>query len=556
MSADVSNGGRGLDRAAILKISGLAMALGVGTWLLAPLLLPVRVPADFPKMPDLGALNKSTQELIRRTDADARRAPASAEAVGRLGMVYHANMLFDQAEAAYRIAARLAPGDGEWAYAQALLKEETGAEKEQLSFLARTIELKPGYVPALMKLADAAFKADKLDEAERRYAEAAAAPGSDAALQAAFGIGRVSARRKDWNKVIETIGPQANAWPHAAPLYELLRQAYEALGQKDRAEQARQTAGWAGWKTMPPIEDPFNEKLIGVCYSSTRLLKQAGLLSRTGHPDRAIEIARRAAQAEPGDADVRDYLARTLITFFGDKPEAIDEAMTNLGECLRLRPSDPIPLGGFADDFFKSPKPPAAVERLRSLLRTRSDIPGVHFFLGQAADALGETDQAAAEYRAALKENPKDSGSYNKLGLIAESSGKNDEAAALFRKAIELNPMNTTARLNLAIELMQRGSYNQGLAQLDELLRIDPHDAAAHSLMGFAFLSMKRNEDAAARFRQALLYKPEDAEAHFGLGAALASLGRREEAAAELREALRLRPNHAGARDMLSRLGL
>ena len=556
MNTDTPNGAPGYDKSALWKIAALAVALGVGTWLLVPLLLPVKVPADFPGTPDLGTLNPSTRELIRKTDEEARRKPASAEAVGRLGLVYHANMLFDQAGAAYRIAARLAPADDQWAYAQAVLKEETGAEKEQLAFLARTIQLKPGYVPALMKLADSAFKAGRLDEAGRLYLEAARAPGSDAALQAAFGIGRVAARRQDWRKVIEAVAPQVSAWPHAAPLYELLRQAYEALGQQDKAEEARQTAGWATWKTMPPIEDPFIEKLTGVSYSSTRLLKQAGLLSRTGHPGRAIEIARRAAQAEPADADVRDYLARTLITFFGDKPEAIDEAMTHLGECLRLRPSDAIPLGGFAGEFFKSPKPPAAVERLRALLRAHSGIPGIHFFLGQAADALGQTEHAAAEYRAALKENPKDSGAHNKLGLIAESAGRNGEAAAHFRQAIQLNPMNTAARLNLAIELMQRGSYTQGLAQLGELLRINPHDAAAHSLMGFAFLSTKRDEEAAARFRQALRYKPDDAEAHFGLGAALASQGRREEAAAELREALRLRPGHAQARDLLARLGL
>jgi tetratricopeptide (TPR) repeat protein len=307
---------------------------------------------------------------------------------------------------------------------------------------------------------------------------------------------------------------------------------------------------------MPPVQDPFIDRLMGVCYSSTRLLKEAGLLSKTGYPDRAIELGRRAAQVEPGDADVRNYLARTLITFHGDKLEAIDEAMSHLGECLRLRPSDTVPLGGFADDFFKSPKPPAAIERLRALLRSHSGIPGVHFFLGQAADALGETEQAEAEYRAALKENPKDSGAYNKLGLIAENAGRPDEAYAHFRKAILLNPMNTAARLNLAIELVQRGNPGQGLAELDEILRINPNDAEAHFCKGFTFLSLRRLEDAAEMFRRGLLYKPEDAEAHFGLGSALAAQNLREQAAAELRETLRLRPNHTRARELLYQLGL
>ena len=543
------------DNAAVFKIAGLAAALGVAAWLLAPLVLPVKLPPDFPNTPDLKLLNASARELVEQTDREARQQPASAEAVGKLGMVYHANLVHKPADAAYRLAARLAPDDHRWAYALAVLHEETGAAKEQLEFLQKTVERKPDHVPALLKLADSYFKADRLEEAARHYETAAGAQGGTASLQAAFGLGRVRARSGEWSKVIETVGPATKAYPHAAPLYGLLEQAYTALHRANEAAQARQAAGWAKWKALPPLDDPFSRQLTDVCFSATRLLKEAGVLSRTGHPDQAIELARRAARAEPADADVRNYLARTLITFYGDKPEAINEAMTHLAECLRLKPSDPVPLGGFADDFFKAPKPPVAVERLRALLRGHADIPGVHFFLGQAADALGETAEAAAEYHAALKANPNDSGAHNKLGLIAENSGNYDEASVHFRTAIQLNPMNTAARLNLAIELMQRGNYAEGFKQLDELLRIDPHDASAHFMKGFALLSMKRADEAAAKFREGLLYKPDDAEARFGLGTALAAQGRREQATVELREALRLSPNHSRARELLTRLG-
>jgi len=554
MTPDLQAGRRRYNKRTALNTAALAVALGVGTWLLAPLLLPVKPPPGFPALPDPKPLNASLRELIQNKDREARRKPGSADAVGGLGLVYHANLFFDQAAAAYRITARLEPRGFQWTYAQAVLYEENGAEKEQIEFLRQTLQLNPGHVQALMKLADAALKGGRLDESERNYMAAARVPGGGVSLHAAFGLGRTAARRRDWRKVIETAGPAAASYPQASPLHELLQEAYAAIGEKDRAEQARKNGAYAKWKTLPPVEDPFNQQLIDLCYSSTRLLKQAGLLSKTGFPDRAIELARKAAQAEPADADVRDYLARTLITFYGDQPAAIDEAMKNLEECLRLRPSDPVPLGGFADDFFKSPKPPAAVERLPALLSARSGVPGVHFFLGQAADALGETGQAAEQYRAALRENPNDSGAHNKLGLIAEAAGRRDEALAYFRKAIQLNPMNTAARLNLAIELMQRGSYPQGFRELDELLRINPHDAAAHFCMGFAFLSLKRTDEAIARFREGLLYKPGDAEARFGLSSALAMQGRRDEALAELRETLRIRPDHVPAQRLLRQM--
>lgn len=549
------DGGSGLSRGTLLKLLGLAVALGAATWFVAPLLLPVKLPADFPKPPADASLSPDLRELLRSADEEARRKPGSAETMGKLGMVYHANLFLEQAKPAYRIAASLAPGDALWAYAQAVLEEELGGGKEQLRLLELTLRLKPDHVPALVKLGDWFFKLDQLDEAARYYQQAAASPERGASLQASFGLGRVAARRSEWKKVIEIAGPLAQAYPHAAPIYALLEQAHNGLGQRAEAALARQSGGFAKWKAVPPFEDPFDEQLIGYCRTSTRLLKYAGLMSRAGLAGKAVEAGRRAVEADSKDADARNFLARTLLTFYPDNPQAVDEAMNHVAECLRLRPGDPVPLGGIADDFFKSPKPRAMVERLRALLRSNPGIPGIHLFLGQAADALGEMAEAEREYRAALRENPKDSAAYNRLGLVAENQGKGAEAAGHFRKAIQLNPENTAARLNLAIEVMQQGNYAQGLKELDELLKINPHDAAAHFCMAFAFLSQSRLDDAIQRFRLGLRYKPEDAEAHFGLGSALGASGRREEALAELRETLRLNPNHGRARRLMQQLG-
>lgn len=546
---------RVLSPAALLKLAGLALAPGVAAWFFTPLLLPLNLPPDYPSPPPLGTLNTGLRDLIQRADRDARRHPASAVKIGELGMVYHANLFFDQAEAAYRIASRLAPDDCQWAYAQAALAEETGAGNEQLKFLRNTLRLDPGHVPALLKSADWFLKVDRLDEAAQAYEQAARAPGGAASLHASFGLGRVAARKREWKKVVQIVEPLSRDYRHAAPLYELLHEAYRALGQAWESAAALQSAGIALWKTIPPCEDPFGERLIACSRSSTRLLKHAGLLSRAGLADRAIETGRRAAQTDPQDPDARNFLARTLLTFHGDSPTAVDEALSNVAECLKLRPADPVPLGGFAEDFFKSPKPRTSVERLRALLRDHPDLPGIHIFLGQAADSLEETSVAEAEYLAALKLNPNDSAAYNRLGLIVEKRGNTGEAVTHFRRAIQLNPRTTAARLNLAIAILHRGDYSQGLDQLDELLKINPHDSAAHFVMAFALLSQNRAAEAAAGFRLGLLYRPADVEARFGLASALAALGHRQQALVELRETLRLNPGHPRALQLLQRLG-
>jgi tetratricopeptide (TPR) repeat protein len=537
-----------------LRTGALAVALAAITWLLAPLLLPVRLPEDFPKPPDLGAVNPGMRALLQGVDREARRRPGSAEAVGKLGMAYHANLFLDQAAAAYRIAARLAPNDYRWAYCQAFLEEENGSEQEQVKSLQQTVQLKPDHVPALLRLADGEFKRDRLDEAARYYERAASAPDGHSSLQAAFGLGRVAARRREWNQVIERVVPLARTYPYLQPPYELLVEAYEALGQADKAAEARQSISLSRSKIVPPPEDPLNDQLIGLSYNSTRLLKQAGLLSRFGYPDQAVQVARRAAEADSKDPDIRNFIARTLLTAYPNKPEAVDEALTQMSEYLRLRPDDPVPLWGFTNVFFETPKPPAAVERLSALLGPFANRDDAHFFLGMVADARGQDAEAVSQYEAARKNNPNNAAVYIKLGLVCDREAKFDQAIAYFQKALQLDPTNTVARFNLGVALLQRGKDSQGLKELGEVLRLKPNDAATHFCMGFAYLYAKRIEEAIASFSHGLRYQPEDAEAHYGLGSALIAQRRREEAVTALREAIRLRPNYPEAQALLQQL--
>jgi len=535
-------------------MAGLAAALGLSTWLLLTILVPVRLPEDFPKPPDVQPLNPGLRNLLVGADAEARSHPGSAEVIGRLGMAYHSNQFFEQAASAYRIAARLAPDDYRWAYCHALLQEESGREKEQFDLLQETVRLKPDHIPALQKLADVYFKRDKPDEAVRYYEMSIRAAGRDSSLQALFGLGRIAARRQDWNKVIEYVEPISRAYPHVRPPYQLLLNAYEALGLVDKAAEARANLLQPKLIVVPPVKDALNEQLISLSYSSTRLLKEAGLLSRFGDPDQSIRVARRAAEVEPEDADARHLIARTLLSAQGDKPEAVDEALTQVGEGLRLRPDDMMPLWDFASSFFEHQKTAAAVERLRTMLARNANRDDANYYLGLVADQQGRTQEAVAQYQAALKSNPNNAEAHNKLGLILVTQGKLDQAIAHFQKSVHLNPMFSIARFNLGVALVQRGKIGQALIELAEALRLKPNDAPTHLYLAVALMESGKIDEAIAHFRETLRFKPEEVQAHYGLGSALATQRKREEAVKELREALRLRPDYPEARDLLQKL--
>jgi tetratricopeptide (TPR) repeat protein len=555
MKAESRSERRSFDKASLIKTAALALALGVATWLIAPRLLPERLPPGYPTLPDLSALNSSARDLLKSADRDARRHPESVEAMGKLGMAYHANLLLEPAASAYRIAQRLAPADYRWVYCLAYLEEENGNQTEQLRLLDRTLSLNSGHAPSLLKLADAYFKLDRLDEAQRYYQLASQAPGGSASLQAGFGLSRVAARRRDWIKVIQYAAPLTHAYPSLQPPYELLKEAYDALGQRAKAGEVRQSIQLCKVKVVPPLEDPLNDQLTSLSYSSTRLLKQAGMLSHLGYPDRAVEVARRAAQAEPNDADARNFIASTLLSAYPGTPAAVDEALAQLGECLRLRPADPVPLWLFAQTFFDAPKSTAAVDRLAALMRPYAGRSEAHLYLGMLASARGDSSGAISEYMDALKNDPNNSGIYDNLGLAVEKASRLDEAAGYFQKAVQLNPMNATARYNLGRLLLQRGNDAQAMKELREALQLKPDHAGAHFCMGFAFMNLRKFDEAIPRFREGLRYSPADAEAHYGLGFSLAVQHKPEEALAEVREALRLRPDYPEAQQLFQQLG-
>src|ERR1039458_4982143 len=131
----------------LLKTGALAVALGVATWLLGPLLLPANLPADFPKLPDLRKVNPGLRAALQSADHEARRRPGSAEVMGKLGMSYHANLFLEQAERAYRIAARWPPNAYQWVNGKAFLKRKTETERNRLGYCRRPCGSSPTTSP-------------------------------------------------------------------------------------------------------------------------------------------------------------------------------------------------------------------------------------------------------------------------------------------------------------------------------------------------------------------------------------------------------------------------
>ena len=64
--------------------------------------------------------------------------------------------------------------------------------------------------------------------------------------------------------------------------------------------------------------------------------------------------------------------------------------------------------------------------------------------------------------------------------------GKVDDGVAQYREALRLDPRYAQAHYNLAVTLIQAGRREEAIAHLEEALRLDPDDANVSSELDFA----------------------------------------------------------------------
>lgn len=133
------------------------------------------------------------------------------------------------------------------------------------------------------------------------------------------------------------------------------------------------------------------------------------------------------------------------------------------------------------------------------------------------------------------------------LAEQAFACGDTPEAEAASRAALKLEPQHMGAGTMLANILLNRGELDAARAVIAAL----PRAAHLHTAMAAVHLAQGRPEDALVEAEQALLMQPESPMARLYLSRALDQLGRAQEAGAEL---LRARASFPGLKEVVARV--
>jgi tetratricopeptide (TPR) repeat protein len=118
---------------------------------------------------------------------------------------------------------------------------------------------------------------------------------------------------------------------------------------------------------------------------------------------------------------------------------------------------------------------------------------------------------------------PEDAPSHDSLANLLADSGHTNEALAEFREAVRINPKVAALHNNLGAMLVELGRFDEAMEHYAAAARLDPAGWRAPYLTGKALLKQGRDLEALPYFRQALQIDPDNLQVLIYLAQVLAS---------------------------------
>ncbi len=413
---------------------------------------------DLPQ-PPLDTYEPAIRRPIAEAYKDALAKPDDAARNGILGMVLYAHEQYEYAAPCFERAHAFDPGEGRWSYYLGRAQLFLARYDQAAASFRETLRLRPGYLPAEMRLAQTLLDADRRAEALALYQELERRHPDTAEIH--YGLGRIHAARGDTGPAVTHLARACELAPTFGGGHFALARVYRGLGEKENA--ARHLALYQkhklGW---PILTDPLLADITALRNSSTdhlrrgiELAEQGQLKEAAEEHEAAVEIDRTAVQAHVN-----------LIRLYGQ-----------LGEPSR------------AEDHY------------RAALEIDPNLAEVHYNYGVL---LSDQDPAGAAeaFRRALELKPTYAEAHNNYALFLMTSGKLDDAARHYRTALEERPDYRAARFNLARILVLQGQLDEAISHLQQTLVPEDGDTPRFTYALGAAYARSGNRAEAVRYMQ------------------------------------------------------
>jgi tetratricopeptide (TPR) repeat protein len=155
----------------------------------------------------------------------------------------------------------------------------------------------------------------------------------------------------------------------------------------------------------------------------------------------------------------------------------------------------------------------------------------------EAFESQGKWEDAAAQYKRILEQNPRASGVHYRLGRIFLAKSPADEASANkeFEEELKIDSENAAAEFMLAESARQAGHWEEAIARFSKASKLDEGFVEAYLALGMSFNSAGKFTEAVSPLETYVKLQPGDPAGHYQLATAYARTGRRAEAEREMK---------------------
>jgi serine/threonine protein kinase/tetratricopeptide (TPR) repeat protein len=185
-----------------------------------------------------------------------------------------------------------------------------------------------------------------------------------------------------------------------------------------------------------------------------------------------------------------------------------------------------------------------ALEAASRAKAINSNLPEVHFSLGQVYNVTGKSAEAVDELKKALELAPNSDDGYRRLGLAYKSLGKKAEALQAFQHAVDANPFYWFNYNTLGNAYFQFGDNNQALKSFQKVTELAPNLPNGWTNVGSVQHQLGKWNESVAAFKKALELQP-SVVAYSNLGTSFFFQERYDEARANFEKAVDMSPQRS-----------
>jgi len=403
--------------------------------------------------------------------------------------------------------------------------------KDAIAAYQRANDMEPGDAHTIDSLAAALLGDEQLDQALKQYKELAQADPENSA-EALVHIGEIERRQGKYEDALATIrkarkqdSTSLEAGYNEGLLLDVLGRFDEAAHVYEQMVDLTSHANGAYTTEEKSNRGIFLERL-GAIYHEQNKMDQAiaayqklidlgGDLAMRGYQgqvdcyrdarqfDKAVEVSRKAVEADPKNRDLKLMLAGEMAD--QNKP---DEGLDLAKSLLTNSPEDRtvwIALGQMDVRLRRWKDAEDAFTKAEGLSTKKEDRTYMFFLRGELAERQKHFEPAEQYFKQALELDPANTMTLNYLGyMLADKGMRLPEALKDIRKAVELEPMNGAYLDSLGWVYFKMGEYELSEENLRQAVERDQTDPTVHDHLGDLYEKTGRIRLAAAQWELSL----------------------------------------------------